>query len=305
MKGSAQNHSAGERRQGIREFAVVVMAGLLVGSILGWWGERTIRTGSERARPLQREPIEVPEEAVENEADAEIRLWMEELAGMGRRVVPERTVTRLAVRPLEDSGRVSDSSRELFLLTDDEIDRVNRLLAEVEERLVLAEMMQVEVLELSDREAVFLIPVLEEGAEIEQTLRDGLLEILGETDGELFWSLLRRGKPDGGLDRWRSFGGRAREIVFGFSDDDPREVQGDPPDYEISGWLRYEERVAEDFAWLPEAGGVSGLEVKRVGPLPAEARSAAETEDVFFNPHRERYGFLVPLLPDTLRDYFH
>lgn len=305
MKKSTQRHPAGERRQRIREFAVVVMAGLLVGATLGWWGERTIRTGPERVRPLPRESVEAPVETVDNEGDTEVRRWMEELAGLGRRVVPERTVTRLAVQPLDDSGRVSDSTRELFLLTDDEVDRVNRLLAEVEERLVLAEIMQLELLEVSEREAVFLIPVLEEGAEIEEALRGGLLEILGEADGELLWTLLRREKPDGSPNRWRSFGSRAREIVFGVSENDPREVPAAPPDDEISGWLRYEERVAEGPAWLPDAGGVSEPEVKRVGPLRPGARPTADIDDVFFHPQRERYGFLVPLLPEALRQYFH
>ncbi len=304
MKTDVTDKSTSEAGRGKREFFVVVAAGLLIGILLGWWGERTARGGIERADPVVGEVREPVDLVPEDDGDRLMRAWMESLAGMGRRVVPERTVVRLAIRPLTEAGEVSHACRELFLLTSEETDRVNGLIAEMEERLLLAEMMHLEILDMSDHEAVFLIPVLDEGVEIEHTLRDGLLEILGEADGNLFWALLQAREREGFPDRWRGFGQREREIVFSLSDGDPREFSADPVPGEVVGWLRYAERVSDDPLWFSDSTAVPRVEVKRVRPLLLENESDGEGESRFFDPRRERYGFLVPLLPDPLRPYF-
>ncbi len=283
---------------------MVVAAGMLTGMLLGWWGERTARGGGERANSVVGEAREPVDLIPEDDNDALMRAWMESLAGMGRRVVPERTVVRLAIRPLNEAGQVSEACRELFLLTSEETERVNGLIAEIEERLLLAEMMHLEILDLRGHEAVFLIPVFDEGVEIENALRDGLLEILGEADGNLFWALLQAREQEGFPDRWRGFGQRDREIVFSLSEEDPREFSADPVPEEVVGWLRYEERVSDDPLWFPESAGVPRVEVQRVRPLRPEDEPAGDGESRFFDPRRERYGFLVPLLPDSLRAYF-
>ena len=271
----------------------MVVFGLLVGVALGWWGARLSIGPSENREPRVMSQADEPDgEEPAWEEDRLYERWLEYLAAAGRRVVPQEVLDLLHVPLLDATGRVTVEAEELFLLTEGEGERLNALIAEVDERLLLAEMEHLEILGMTDDEAIFLIAPFDEGARIEGFLRRGILDILGESDGELFWRMLGRF----GMDRWREFGAMEREILFSIRDESPAGEETAAP--ESRGfWLYYEERVPPDNEGLEDEPW--RVEVSRSEFFEPDAES-----EPFFHPDEERYGRFVPFLPDTLRRRF-
>ncbi len=300
-------------RESAVEWAAVAIVSLAAGALVGWWGEGFLREAS-RAEP----PEPLPPPAVEAASPTESpraqrererlrrRLyadWMETLAEMGMRVVPETTFEHLAMSPLDSDGRVSDDVRELFLLTGEEAERLDAVIADAEARLLEAEMEHLEYVFFSDEQAVFLVPAFEEGPGIEAALREGIMRELGEEDGRLFWDLLH--KPVVGTrsatDRWKGFGRVDREIVFSVRDHEPGMDGGE----DVAFWLHYEERVSpEDAARVFRDDGLQVGSISRMAPVRLGDPAAMDPVAGLAGPVRGRYEYLVPHLPDELRGYF-
>ncbi len=300
------------------ELVAVCAVSLAAGTLVGWWGEGLFRDGSRvNAPPLQEAgvPAVTAEEAaaaasaVQRERERLRRRlyaeWMETLGEMGMRVVPEATFEHLALFPLDASGRVNEEARKLFLLSDEETERLNDVVAEAEARLLQTEMDHLEILYFSDDEAVFVIPAFGEGLRIEESMRDGIVEVLGEVDGELFWRLMN---PEGASgtaapERWKGFGRVEREIVFAVRDENPfPEIE---PEADVVFWLQYEERVAREdsFRYFQEEGRRL-RDVNRITPVRFGESHEVEPAANLHGLSLGRYEYLVSYLPEELRVYF-
>ncbi len=212
---------------------------------------------------------------------------LEALEAAGMRVIPTRALFRLDAPAVAADGTVSDVVAQALLLSDDEVERLNRLIGEAGERLREIELERLETVHVSDDRAVFRIPgFAAEGATVEESLREGILTALGETDGTLFWELMVDGLPYQWEDFWRGFGREEIVVVF-----ERRVVEDDGLQ------LRVEAGPPRDGAPADGTGEQThgGSSMIRVGPNGPHGTGA-------FLAGRHRY--LHELLPEDLEGYF-
>ncbi len=308
-------------QESMRELLVAGIIALAVGIGVGWWGEGLFRKGigaeANEVAAVGKVP-EVDANGIDAFHEDAFERWLNELDAMGMRVVPEDIFDHLAIYPLDHYGRVNEVARELFLFTDQEVERLNEVIEEVEATLMTAELERLEVLHRTDEEMVFLIPAFpEEGGRIREALLERLIAELGEADGKLFWELMNRtaeGSVGARRDWWRSFGQVDREVVFALhgtalsslSEEDGElrliEEPGDEPFHESEAWLHYAEIELSDHDPVffdDDEREPSSMSLKmRVSGEDEEGRE----EDL--NTLIGRFRYLVPHLPDTLQVYF-
>lgn len=169
-------------------------------------------------QPEPESPANLPVQAFDFEA------MLAELEAMDLRIVPERFLTKLDVPVLagNDPPLLTDEVIELFAFGSTEVDRINRAIVHAADSLTAAEIAAVEVTEISDTEVKIELPSLGELAdEVQEELRQNVLETLGRTDGLLFLDLMDHSSGD----FFNDFGRDVRQYTFSATPTDDNQVK--------------------------------------------------------------------------------
>ncbi len=257
-------------------------------------GEEPVAGGRDRER-LTGEVPDVPGELREAKDELEEGLdyagMLEVLEAAGMRVIPKRALHRLNRPAIREEGGVSEAVAQALMLSDEEVERVNRAIAEAEAGLRELELERMEVVAISDERAVFRFGSFEdEGAEVEASLRRRLLAELGDRDGGLFWDLMEREPPYYDGDYWRGFGRDEILIVF------TRELVAG-----TEGGRRVELKV--EFG--PPLEGAPGPDLPRQTQGGARITQASpEGGDIGFAAFAGRHHYLYEYLSEELQRFF-
>jgi|GEM_PF-6664182 len=215
--------------------------------------------------------------------------FLDEADAAGMRVIPIDSLRALDVKTIV-SGKVADDMQEILSLSEEEVERLNRVIDRGGERLRDAELERIQVVEVSDNRAVFFVPALGEiGHHVKREFEEELKRTLGHLDAHTFLTVME----DGHISHWDGFGRFDRTITFSVEPRDDERV-----------WLQFEQESPADQVreyFRSQGRGIGGNVGMGRGfgtlyprgqhhPLPSRSL--------------QRSAYLIPLLPEGLRFYF-
>lgn len=188
------------------------------------------------------------------------------------------------IQPIDNDGSLSSEVIDYFSLTTDQIEASNEVLAKTRDALNAFELELLEIMKSDSDELVLSLPAFYDGGgrELENALRQSLVEILGDNTGQLLWSLMAELNNSTGDDYWNGFGRVSRLLSF--------QIDPDTNALEFSSYTPSDEARV----WFESEGRLLGSYSKILFPRlsPDESFSALGRSD-----------YLLPLLPNELQAY--
>lgn len=210
-----------------RRFFLIFVAACIPGIFIGWFligplanagnavQRFTDESGRNAATPVHRnardgEGMNPPERPAPR---AEIiERFLDEADAHGMYAVPTAVLGKMS--PIK-KGRLSPNMADLLALSPNEIEAVDQVFEETENRLNESELARVEIISASDEKVILRIPGdPEEADQIRDAFRNGFIEVLGDVDGELLLSAMDYGRS---YDiHFNTFGAIDRHVTFAF-----------------------------------------------------------------------------------------